>query len=836
MLKFIAKIIIPHSLRERYIVLTILLGLFILSTVFFFYSDIVKNSHQLTRDIEKINQERNQLEIIYSNLFLSHRNVDLFLNDPLQGDYIKPTQQLINNSIEGIKDLIQTMNDDQKKAAQFAKLLEKNLYTLQQNVSTLFEIRLDIKRQFPGMALSANKMTPALKAVDSYYELLKDEIENGEFEPVSKKLYPTLLQSHIDWVSQVSQVRIYLANRLASFSSEILLAQVETYTNKHNEFNLSINKLAELYSNEDSFEGPAFVELIKLNAEKWHQIFIQVKALSELETWRGDIYYKKNRFNPLIDKITGLIKSVDDILIIEQNKIIENQKINAETLTKLLIAIIILFLFFISSIIWSLDWMIFTPIKQVVSALRSTAFDQEAPKIMAANTTEIKPLIDAFLEMDEQVKFRQNALEHQTLHDHLTGLPNRLMLNERLEYQIIQAEREKQKFALFSIDLNHFKDVNDSLGHIAGDTLLTNVAQRLAKQVRKNDTVARLSGDEFSIIFPNTNREQSAILAKKIHDGISQSFKINEKDINIGLSIGIVNYPNDGTDKISLLKHSDIAMYFSKKNKIPFAYYDSNEDIYSSNRLSLINDLRQAIESDQLEMYYQAQVDVKTKKIKGAEALLRWKHPKYGFIRPDKIVELAEYEGIIHQLSSWILKNSIKECGVWHQNKHSLSVSINLSVYDLLNHSLDEQVLRLLERYKVSSHFLTLEITESGMMDNPARSIEMLEKLNRRGIKLSIDDFGTGFSSLAYLKKLPVHELKIDQSFIFNMDKDESDAVIVKSTIDLGHNLGLKVLAEGVESEEVLNIINSFNCDDAQGYLFSKPMSSEDFWVLINKK
>lgn len=827
----------PSSLRSRYIILTILLGLIVISTVLFFYSGVLTNKRELTNKVENINQKRNKLELIHRNLFKIHRNVGFFLNDPLQGKYTEISQQLIADSIKTAMNLTQVLGvNHQNEATRTVKLLDNNLNKLQKNVSTLFKIRMDINQQYPGLALSANEMTPPLHAVDGNFELLRNEIENKEFKPSSDTLFPSLMDSYLLWASQVSQVRIYFANRLASFSNQILSDQVESYYHIHNKFSLSINKLEKLYANEDSFEGESLVASIKKNSEKWHQIFIQVQLLTELESWRGDVYYQKTQLNPLIDKITDLIISMDGYFLAEQKNIIKELRNNTETLTTLIIFIIILFLLFISAIIWSLDWMVFKPINQVVMALKSTAFERDAPKILAVNSREISSLVEAFSEMNEQVSHRQNALEHQALHDYLTGLPNRLMLNERLEYQILQSERDKQNFSLFLIDLDHFKDVNDSLGHLMGDILLENVAKRLTEQVRKVDTIARLGGDEFAIILPDTNKEQSESLATKINISITKLFNIDNQIINIGLSIGIVNFPEDGTDKISLLKHADIAMYLSKKNRTCFSHYDSDEDIYSRNRLVLINDLRDAIANDTLDLYYQPQIDVQSEQIIGAEALLRWNHPEHGFIQPDKIVELAEYEGIIHQLSLWVLKQAIAECSLWHQEKHQLSISVNLSVHDLLNHSLNEQVAALIEQYQLKSQFLTLEVTESGMMNNPARSIEMLEKLNNMGIKLSIDDFGTGFSSLAYLKKLPVHELKIDQSFIFNMDNDESDVVIVKSTIDLGHNLGLRVTAEGVENSRILDIIKNFGCDYAQGYLFSRPKPRREFLSMLNEE
>ncbi|MFK5892490.1 MAG: EAL domain-containing protein [Pseudomonadota bacterium] len=824
------------SLRTRYIILTVLLGLLVILTVLFFYTEVASSQQQVTDEVININKKRNKLETIHSNLVKIYQNIDLFLDSPLHTNYSEISHQLISNSIENSIDLVDILDQQQSELKKTAELLQNKYQQLKLNISILFETRVNISKQYPGMAISANEMPTSQNSVTNNLQILIDEIENKELQLISDELYPTLLKSYTLWINQISQMRIYLANRLASFSNKILPVQAASLHELNQKFLLNISKLEKLYLEEDSFEAEILIKAIKTDTAIWINLFLKVRKVSESDNWRGDTYLMKNSIIPLTDEISALIFSMDKFFLAQERNTIKKLKKSTATLSTLLFMTVALFLLFISAIIWSLDWMVFKPISSVVLALKSKAFGKELPQLVSVNAQEINYLIEAFSEMDEQVNNRQKALEYQALHDHLTGLPNRFMLNQRLEYQILYAERDKQTFSLFLIDLNHFKDVNDSLGHLNGDILLEKVAKRLTEKVRKVDTVARLGGDEFAIMLPDTNREQSEHLANKIHESITSSFTIDGNTINIGLSIGIVCYPQDGQDKIRLLQLADLAMYVSKRNRTRFSHYDAKEDFYGRNRLSLISDLRNAIDNNTLELYFQPQIDIDKEQIIGAEALLRWNHAEHGFIQPDKIVELAEYEGIIHQLSLWVLKHAIAQCSQWHKKGMQLSIAVNLSVQDLSNPSLNQQIAQLLKTYQFPSQFLTLEITESGMMENPARSIEMLKKLNHMGIHLSIDDFGTGFSSLAYLKQLPVHELKIDRSFILDMDKNESDTVIVQSTINLGHNLGLRVIAEGVERQQTLEILKKFACDQAQGYLFSKPKNEHDFLVWVQDK
>ncbi|OOZ38943.1 hypothetical protein BOW53_13640 [Solemya pervernicosa gill symbiont] len=819
----------PPSLRTRYIALTLLLGLLVISIVLFFYSDAVSTKRQVTDELVGLNAKLNKLDGVRSNLNEIYRNIDLFLLDPTQGNHAEVVHHLISDSIIYTRQLNEEFQSERSGLASTASALGEQHSALRISVADLIDSRMDVNRQYPGLALSANEMSSPQQGVSNSFLILIAEIENGDFEPKSVELYPMLLKTRSLWLSQISQMRIYLANRFASFSNEILVTQAESLDDLHLTFLNNVDTLEALYANEDSFEGPDIVAMIANESSEWINIFQQVRKISESGKWRSDSHIMKSNLIPLTDDISASILSIENLLQTQEQSVAERLRKNTETLSTLLFTIVLLFLLYISAILFSLEWMVFRPISSVAMALRSKAFNIESPELVVSKSREIDYLVEAFHQMDEQVNQRENALEHQALHDHLTGLPNRFMLNQRLEYQLLTSERNQKTFTLFLMDLDHFKDVNDSLGHATGDMLLIEVANRLATQVRKTDTVARLGGDEFAILLPDTGRDESELLAKSIFESITAPFSIGEQTINVGVSIGIVSYPVDGNDVMSLLQHADIAMYIAKRNRTSFSHYDASEDHHSLNRLGLINDLRKALTNDSLELNFQPQVDVDGTTITGAEALLRWNHPLHGFIQPDKIVELAEYVGIIHQLSFWVLDNAIAQCSQWHQQGISISIAVNLSVQDLANPSLCDQIGQLLDRHQLPSEQLTLEITESGMMENPARSIEVLKVLSSMGINLSIDDFGTGFSSLAYLKQLPVNELKIDKSFVLDMDSDESDAVIVQSTINLGHNLGLRVIAEGVEHAGLLKMVRSFGCDQAQGYLFGKPQDSVQF-------
>ncbi|MDH3360411.1 MAG: EAL domain-containing protein, partial [Desulfobulbaceae bacterium] len=371
------------------------------------------------------------------------------------------------------------------------------------------------------------------------------------------------------------------------------------------------------------------------------------------------------------------------------------------------------------------------------------------------------------------------ALErHNALHDELTGLPNRTLLIERIRQAILNSKRNLQPLSILVMDLDRFKEINDALGHHYGDFLLQKVAERLQKVIRESDTLARLGGDEFAVSLATADNEHAQTISQKITEAMQQPFMIEGHSLSIGISIGISIYPQHGNDCDSLLQHADVAMYSAKSTESHYAVYDVAQDQFTLNRLMLMADLRESLfKKENMSLHFQPKVMIKTNRIQGVEALIRWKHPEMGMIPPDQFIPLAEQGGIIGQLSNWVLRAAIKQQADWHSKGLDLTVSVNLSIKDLQNLALPLMIKDLLMEFQIKPSSLMLEITESSMMLNPDQTYEVISNLQALGVQLSIDDFGTGYSSLAYLKQLPAEELKIDKSFVSNMLKDDNDEV-----------------------------------------------------------
>ncbi|MFT5452397.1 MAG: diguanylate cyclase (GGDEF)-like protein, partial [Enterobacterales bacterium] len=411
--------------------------------------------------------------------------------------------------------------------------------------------------------------------------------------------------------------------------------------------------------------------------------------------------------------------------------------------------------------------------------------------------------------------------------DSLTKLPNRSLFMDRLSHAIASAKRSSTMFALLFIDLDHFKTINDSLGHSIGDELLRKVAQRLVRCVREADTVARLGGDEFVIILENIHdADQVGACAEKIIRRMQKSIDVSGTVLKTSPSIGIGIYPADGEDIETLIKNADIAMYSAKqKGRNNYQFFTAAMTSSAVERLNIENKLIEAIDKDQLELYYQPKVYSVTGELTGFEALIRWIHPEDGMISPASFIPVAEETGLILPMGDWILEQAISQAKKWSEiNASCCSIAINLSARQFQQENLSEKVGDLLEKYQLDSKYIELEITEGTLMANMDHAISTLKTLREMGICLSLDDFGTGYSSLSYLKRFPVNKLKVDQSFVRDITTDPGDASIVASIINLAHNLGLNVVAEGCETVEQLKFICSYHCEEVQGYLFSRPL------------
>ena len=437
----------------------------------------------------------------------------------------------------------------------------------------------------------------------------------------------------------------------------------------------------------------------------------------------------------------------------------------------------------------------------------------------------------------EELAERQAENEYQALHDALTGLPNRVLFQQQLAEAIRESAERESSIAVMLMDLDHFKEVNDTLGHHFGDQLLKEIGPRLSTVLRDNDLMARLGGDEFGVLLPDIPDERVAIrIAERLLEELENPITVEGLALGVSGSIGIAIYPSQSEDAETLLRRADVAMYAAKEAGSGYETYGPDMDQHHPSRLRLMGQVRPAIENDEFLMYYQPKVRLADGTVAGAEALIRWQHPARGLVPPDEFIPLVEKTVLLRPLTLYVFNEVMRQWCEWAEDGVRLPVAVNLSPRSLLDGQLPEQVAELLSRWGMPPEFLTLELTESFLMAESGRLTGALDRLARVGISLSIDDFGTGYSSLSHLKRLPIHEIKVDRSFVMHMRQDPNDYMIVRATVDLGRNLGLRVVAEGVEDAETFEALAGFGCDEAQGYHISKPVPADELTTWLKAR
>jgi len=470
------------------------------------------------------------------------------------------------------------------------------------------------------------------------------------------------------------------------------------------------------------------------------------------------------------------------------------------------------------------------PLKRLQEASRKIAHGHFAQQLnVESHLTELTNLADDLNIMRTELVKQADRLQHQALHDDLTGLPNRTLLNDRLQQAMYLADRSELTLALLVLDLDHFKEVNDTLGHAVGDIILQQVATRLRNATRDSDTVARLGGDEFAMVLVCQSEADVIRATRLLVDEIRKPILVEGKSLRIGESIGIALYQKHGNDFDTLLRMADVAMYESKRAHSSYTLYDTALDRNNLNQLVLSGELENALKQKQFALVYQPIIDSRTGAVHGVEALIRWQHPIRGPITPDEFIPLAEKTGFINPLTEWILNEALRQVNTWKASGIHLRISVNLSAQCLQDSGFTDSVLNALMHNHVPPTSLMLELTESTIMSDPINTNAIFTRLQTLGIRLAIDDFGTGYSSLTHLKKLPLNEIKIDKSFVLDMLDDEDDSVIVQTMISLAHNLGISVVAEGVDQEGSFTHLKQLGCDYLQGYYISKPLTSEEF-------
>jgi diguanylate cyclase (GGDEF)-like protein len=469
------------------------------------------------------------------------------------------------------------------------------------------------------------------------------------------------------------------------------------------------------------------------------------------------------------------------------------------------------------------------PLNRLTEAARRIQEGDYRLNVEVEQADEIGELAVSFNHMLDGIARRETEILRLAYEDGLTALPNRAMFNRQLEQSVREAKRNDKTLTVMILDMDRFKTINDTLGHPVGDQVLREVGARVRAVLRESDVVARLGGDEFAVLLASGEADLARTVAVKIIKALEAPLAVEGQPMDVAASIGIAHFPRHGGDAVALLRAADVAMYAAKRTKSGHSTYDPEYDERRQEHLTLLGELRQAVESDQLVLHYQPKVSLVDRRTSAAEALVRWRHPVRDFIPPSEFIGFAEQTGYIGVITQWVIKRAIDQCGLWHRAGYPIRVSVNVSARDLrIESGLLPFITHALAAAQVPPSLLCVEVTESGLMEDPAGAQETLRKLRDLGVAASIDDYGTGYSSLAYIKQLAVSELKIDRTFVGGME-EAGNAAIVRSTIDLGHNLGLLVVAEGVETDLELDKLSRFGCDFAQGYRFARAMPADEF-------
>jgi len=462
------------------------------------------------------------------------------------------------------------------------------------------------------------------------------------------------------------------------------------------------------------------------------------------------------------------------------------------------------------------------------AAGRIRAGDYKTP-VTVKQADELGHLADGFNHMMAGIRQREEKIYHQTHHDALTGLPNRLSFEETLQEAIQQDSDQKTPLGVVLIGLDRIDEINGTLGHRLGDKIVQQIATRLLEGITRAETVARTATDMFMLVVPGMKTDHAETVSRDVLRCFDAPFRIDDVAADVNAHVGAACHPQHGETVKLLMQHADVALYNARQSPVRYALYAPDTDSHSTERLSLMGKMRRGLEDGEFQLFYQPKICLETRRITHAEALIRWEQPGSGFVFPDTFIPLAEQTGNIDRITSFSLATAMQQCSTWHKNGYPIKVAVNLSAKDLLDAKLTDRIGQLLSQHHVQPDWLILEITESAVMQDTQKAMDMLRQLNAMGVTLSIDDFGTGYSSVAYLKKLPVHEIKIDKSFVMELSQSREDAVIVRSTIEMGHNLGFRVIAEGVEDEPALKMLSEFGCDLAQGYFFSRPLPVSEF-------
>jgi len=824
------------SLKSRYIWLASVISILLVSAALF----ATWYAQQVTRENTQALKLRDEVTAATIKIRNYIWASDIALNTVLIRPSTKYTTQIASN-LHAAGELTNSLitNPELKDAKLLPQItdLKQRLDDYTAKVDELIKKREDPNWVYPVLPYINSKLLIPNVEFETAVDQALHEIASSDGRSYASPLYGDFDEVRDLWRRKILNFRAVVI-RFAGLNEQKTSAQEANIEILNGEIEKRLQQLQKLSDQGKlGLESELALEQMRKASRQWAERWETVKKYRTSDVWRADLHFMQTVIRPEQQELLDTLFALEQYIQAWSKNTVDTVQTAAWQISIALWGLSTLAILFVMLIYVLVNRTVLRPISYIANTLANEG-EIGLVQLQSNRSKEIHQLVNSFEIMRRQVHQRQVALEHQALHDSLTGLPNRTLLHDRLEQAIHLMNRNHQPMALLVLDLDRFKDVNDALGHHVGDQLLQQVGQRLIDNLREADTVARLGGDEFAIVAPNADLDDIKNFAEKIVSVISKVYKIDKQNLYVGASIGIALYPEHGKDANELIRHADIAMYHAKRNNLGFCLYDRERDEDQLDKLALVGDLHKELsETEYLGVAYQPIIDLLSHQVIAAEVLLRWQHPVMGTISPEQVISMAEHTGQIGALTEWIIETAIRKYKEAGLDELDIKLMLNLSAWNLQDPRLPETTEKLLTRYLVEPDRLTFEITESAMMNDPVRARMILNRLSEMGIEISIDDFGTGFSSLGYLKLLPVNSLKIDKSFVIDMLTDDNDALIVQSTIDLAHNLGLTVIAEGVENQNVMQRLRKLKCNFAQGYHIARPMFRDELvqWLKAYK-
>ncbi|MCG7894825.1 MAG: EAL domain-containing protein [Candidatus Thiodiazotropha taylori] len=828
------------SYRGRYTYLAVLVGAALIAFAYVGWGLVKSSTQAQISNITSRTLASAVLADAQTQLSLIENHLQRILIDP-----VKEEPEDISNGLIQLEQVLTDLTESLQRLpagnSDVALALQADQQHLTRQINQLIKVRRDVQAWFPAMQLMLDEMYPYNQRVLGNLQLLQHEIQSDDEEQMD--LITQLSSMQRLWLGMTGEFRLVIANRFGIFLAKSNPAPEERYETI---INYSARFIERLKILQDHFhqQNSDFVVVeplrgIEVDYLAWMADFNQVREVMHKPTWRQDLNFMQKQVTPVFNEMRQKLSVVDLSLDTQSAEDITQLTQTAKRLSVSILVMAVMGLMMLVLAYLFIKRNLLQPIADTAHALKMEASGSlDAAKHPSSNLRETRDLVDAFSEMRRQVHNRQNHLDHMAHHDALTQLPNRILFRDRLTHALEIALRGELMVGLMFLDLDRFKQVNDSLGHLVGDELLKVIAERLTSLMRSSDTVARLSGDEFAILIEGINsREDLEPLAVKILNAIKQPINIADNELRVSASIGIAVAPHDDISVEHLLRDADTAMYEAKRQgRSAYRFFSGEMTKRASDSLMLENEIRQAVESEQFIYHFQPIVETRTGRLFCFEALLRWDHPERGLLDPDVFLDVLDETGLINTLFEPMLAHAIAfQQQQSKERKETVAVSINLSARLLNDPAFCRGLLESLVSGEVPLGSLILEITEDTLTQELAEADVFLQQAKALGARIALDDFGTGQASLSHLRQFPFDILKIDRDFVKNVNVDNYDASLVIAMIQLAHAFQIDVVAEGVESQSQLAFLQQQGCDYIQGYLIGIPQHAEEPLVSISE-